>query len=159
MERVSGLISKKVISIDEGCKLGYVLNLAFDSLLKSFDGLIVVDDESENQFFLNTKDILSVGDDCVVVEGKEKLTLDVFSFSNNPIGKEVYDAKGTFFGKVQDVFVDGRKVKKLLTNRCEIPQRYIQKTGDDFVIFGLVKSKESKNKFFQKKIEFRADLW
>ena len=150
MEKISSLISKKVISIEEGSLIGYVLDLVFDEELKTYEGLILVDEESEKTFFLKREDILSVGDDCVMIEDARCLEYDVFARSNNPIGKEVYDNKGACLGRVLEVEVYGKIVKRILTNKCEFPQKYVQKVGENFLIFGLCKRKKKQN-FFEKK--------
>ncbi|MBQ8909026.1 MAG: PRC-barrel domain-containing protein [Clostridia bacterium] len=74
------------------------------------------------------------------------LEFDISSIRNNPIGKSVYDTKGVSLGKVVDVQAAGKNVKKIITNKCEIPQSFIKKSGADFIIFGLSKNnKKRKN--------------
>lgn len=145
MEKISKIISNKVLSIEEGCEAGYVLDVVFDEELKTFEGVKVVDEESENIFFLSRKNILSFGQECIIIENSLLLELEIFSQTNNPIGKNVYDKSGTFLGKVQEVEIAGKNVKKLITNKCEIPPKFIQKSGEDFLLFGLTKNSK-KNK-------------
>lgn len=145
MEKVSSLVSKKVISLEEGKSLGYVLDLVFDDMLKCCQGVIVADDENENTFFLSCKAILSEGEECVMVESERVLEFDISSQSNNPIGKKVYDEKGVNLGTVCDVVVSGKNVKKIITKKCEIPQKYIKKSGINYIIFGIYKNNK-KNK-------------
>lgn len=144
MEKVSEFISKKVISIEDGNLIGYVLNIMFDDQLKIFDGLIVVDEESENTFFLHRKDIVSIGQDCVMIDNANHLQFNISS-SNNPIGKLVYDCQGNMLGKVVDVELIGKQVKKIITTKCEFPQKYIRKAGDNFIIYGLASKKKKEN--------------
>ena len=151
MEKISSLISKKVISLNEGELLGYVLDVVLDVKLQTYEGLIVVDGESENKFFLKRDYIISTGEDCVMIEDSQKLEFEISSKTNNPIGKEVYDGKGVFLGRVLDVEVSGKNVKKILTNKCEFPQKYIQKSGENYIIFGLLKNKKKNNIFESKK--------
>ena len=103
MERIKSIVSKKVISVEEGKLCGYVLDLVFDENMKQFLGLIVVDDETENTYFLNRKDIISQGDDCVMIDGENVLSFDISSVRNNPIGKNIYDINGINLGRVVDV--------------------------------------------------------
>lgn len=138
MEKVSEFISKKIISIDDGNLIGYALNVIFDNDLKTFDGLIIADEENENTFVLNRKDIISVGEDCVMIDNANALQFNISS-SNNPIGKLVYDCQGNMLGKVVDVEIQGKWVKKIITTKCEFPQRFIRKAGDNFLIYGLSK--------------------
>lgn len=146
MEKISGLVSKKVLSLSQGNIVGYVLNIVFDDEIKNFMGCEVVDDESENTFFLNKKDIISVGDECVMIDDSASLQLGFFSASNNPIGKKIYDRKGIYYGRVKEVEIKGKIVKKIITNKCEILPKYIKKIGDDFILFSQEKnSKKQKN--------------
>lgn len=151
MEKASKYISKKVISIDDGNLVGYVLNIIFDNNLKTFEGLIVIDEESENSFVLEKKNILAVGEDCVMIENTFVMKFDISSLSNNPIGKIVYDRQGNMLGRVIEVEILGKNVKKIITNKCEIPQRLICKSGDNFLIYGNP-IKNKKNKSFNQQI-------
>ncbi|MBO5394770.1 MAG: PRC-barrel domain-containing protein [Clostridia bacterium] len=131
-----------------------MLDAVFDESLKIYEGCIVADDETENTFFLKRKDILSSGDDCVVIESSRVLEYDVSSSTNNPIGKEVYNERGVFLGMVTDVCVVGKCVKKIITKRCEIPQKFIKKSGNNYLIFGIFKNNQKKaNKLIFKENE------
>lgn len=157
MEKISSLISKKVISLNDANQIGYVLNVFFDDSIRFFNGLIVIDEESENSFILHKEDIYSVGEDCVMIKDKNMLEFNISSLSNNPIGKTVYDTHGNMLGRVIDVECAGKQVKKIITDKCEFPQRFIRKSGDNFIIFGSqVKQKKKekfKDNFNQKNIE------
>ena len=100
MEKITNYISKKVISLNSASQVGYVLNVQFDQDVKTFTGLIVADEESENTFFLSKENIKAVGN-----------------------------------------------VKKIITDKCEFTQRFIRKSGDDFIIFGCPKKNIKKNNF------------
>lgn len=155
MEKISNFISKKVISIDDGNLVGYVLNVIFDENLKNFQGLIIADEESENVFVLNREDIVSIGDDCVMIDNAVKLQFFISS-SNNPIGKLVYDCHGNMLGRVQDVEISGKSVKKIITDKCEFPQRFIKKAGDNFIIFGTPKKAKETKSFNEQVGEYDA---
>lgn len=154
MEKISSIISKKVISLEEGGAAGYVLDAVFDESLKTFEGCIIADDETENTFFLDRKAILSQGEDCVIIESESVLEYDISSQTNNPIGKEVYDEKGVFLGRVIDAEISGKNLKKIITKKCEIPQKFIKKSGINYIIFGIYKNiKKNKNKLIFKEKE------
>ena len=155
MEKISNFISKKVISIDDGNLVGYVLNVIFDENLKNFQGLIIADEESENVFVLNREDIVSIGDDCVMIDNAVKLQFFISS-SNNPIGKLVYDCHGNMLGRVLDVEISGKSVKKIITDKCEFPQRFIKKAGDNFIIFGTPKKAKETKSFIEQVGEYEA---
>ncbi len=146
MEKITNYISKKVISLDDGDMVGYVLNVFFDENIKTFNGLIVIDEESENEFALPRADIVSVGEDCVMIENSLKLKYNISS-SNNPIGKLVYDAHGNMLGRVTDIEVAGRWVRKIITDKCEFPQRYIRTAGEKYIIYGNPKKKDRVDNF------------
>lgn len=147
MEKISSYISKKVISLADANQVGYVLNVVFDDNIKNFTGLMVIDEESENSFILHKQDLFAVGDDCVMIKDSNVLEFCISSLSNNPIGKVVYDCHGNMLGKVLDVEIDGKAVKKIITDKCEFPQRYIRKSGDNFLIFGSPVKEKKKLKF------------
>lgn len=147
MEKISSYISKKVISLNDANQIGYVLNIVFDDNLKFFTGLIVLDEESENTFILQKSDIKAVGEDCVMVKDSNVLEFYISSLSNNPISKIVYDCHGNMLGKVLDVEIVGKNVKKIITDKCEFPQRFIRKAGDNFIIFGSPIKEKKKLKF------------
>lgn len=147
MKKLNDYISKKVISLDEGNLVGYVVNLVFDDELKIFDGLIVVDEESENTFILDRQHIVSEGDDCVMIENSAKLQFCISSMSNNPINKDVYDGFGNILGRVKEVEAEGKFVRKIITNRCEFTPRFIRKAGDNFIILGRKKVRRDKGSF------------
>ncbi len=150
MEKVSSLVSKKVISLDDASQVGYVLNVIFDDRVKFFTGLIIVDDESENSFVLDREDIYSIGDETIMIKSARALQFNISSITNNPVGKVVYDSHGNNLGRVIDVDIKGKTVKKIITNMCEFPQRFIRKSGENFIIFGAYKSE--KNRSFKEEV-------
>ncbi len=148
MEKITSYISKKVISLESGDMVGYVLNVFFDEKIKTFEGLIVVDEESENSFVLPRADIVSVGEDCVMIDEADKLKFNISS-SNSPIGKLVYDTQGNMLGRVCELEIAGKVVKKIVTDKCEFPQRYIRTAGEKYIIYGSPKKGENKGNFPQ----------
>ena len=150
MEKISKLISKKVIALDSASQVGYVLNVIFDERVKNFTGLIIVDDESENSFVLQREDIHAIGQDTIMIKSVDKMQYNISSATNNPVGKMVYDSQGVCLGRVLDVELQGKTVKKIITNKCEFPQKYIRKSGDNYIIFGLYQKEKPKNDFKEK---------
>ena len=150
MEKVSNLISKKVISLEDANQVGYVLNVIFDDRIKYFTGLIIVDDESENSFVLQKEDIYAIADETVTIKSSNVLQYNISQRSNNPIGKTVYDSRGNNLGKVLDVEINGKVVKRIITDFCEFPQKYVRKSGDNFIIYGAYRK--------EKKKDFKEDL-
>lgn len=146
MEKLSSFISKKIISLKEGNEVGYVLNLAFEEDLKIFKGFIIVDDESEHTFMLRVEKIKKISDECIVINSSSDLEFIIEDESNNPLGKIVYDKEGTNLGRVVDVVVSGKIVKRIITDKCEFLQRYVYANGH-YIIYGN-KDKSSKGSVF-----------
>ncbi len=151
MEKISNIISKKVISLETANQVGYVVNVIFDERVKFFTGLIIIDDESENSFVLKREDIHSMGDDTIMIKSADCLEYNISSNSNNPVGKTVYDSNGNCLGRVCDVELSGKVVKKIITSFCEFPQRFVRKSGDNFIIYGIYK--KEKEKTFKEKVD------
>lgn len=150
MERISKEISKKVISIGSGNIVGYVLNVLFDEELKHIEGYMVVDDESEEVFLLSCQKIKSKSEECFMMDNDDDLEIYISSVFNNPIGKVVYDKNGLNLGKVIDIEHERYCVKKIITTKCEFPSIYLQKAGNDCLIFGKNKKKKPKVLFKSK---------
>ena len=144
MEKISNNISKKVISLNEGEFIGYILDAVFDEDLDSLQGFLVVDDESEETFILNKENIKSVGDDCIMMDSTHNLKRFFDEDTFNPIGKNVYDANGVYLGTVIDVVVQGRAVRRIITDKCEFFKRNIRKIGKNNIIFGKKSLKNTK---------------
>ncbi len=136
MEKISDFISKKVISLREGERIGYILDIVYNENFTMCEGFIVVDEESENTFMLFKNDIKATGEDCIVIESVNVLDINVINTSLNPIGKPVYDKNGLMLGVVKDVIMSSFHIKKIITNKCEIPLRYICKVGRDCIVYG-----------------------
>ena len=144
MEKISNNISKKVISLNEGEFIGYILDAVFDEDLDSLQGFLVVDDESEETFILNKENIKSVGDDCIMMDSTHNLKRSFDEYTFNPIGKNVYDVNGVYLGTVIDVVVQGRAVRRIITDKCEFFKRNIRKIGKNNIIFGKKPLKNTK---------------
>ncbi len=158
MEKVSKIISKKVLTLDNASQVGYVVNVIFDDRVKYFTGLIIVDDESENSFILQKEDIYSMSDEVIMIKSASRLQFNISSKSNNPVGKEVYDCHGNFLGRVIDVELQGKVVKKIITSLCEFPQKFVRKSGDNFLIFGTYQKEKKEVDFKEKVGEYKSDF-
>lgn len=151
MEKISNEISKKVISLSSGNVIGYVLDILFNENLNEINGYIIADEESDEVFFLDYKNSKAESDECFVIEKEDDLEIYISSVYNNPIGKDVYDEKGESLGKVTNVYFDKKHVKRIITTRCEFPICYLQKAGNDCLIFGKKKRKKCNAKRFEQK--------
>ncbi len=164
MEKLSQIISKKVVSLKEACMVGYILNAVFDENYHFIIGYIISDEESEIEKFLSIEDIEIVSEEGVFVSSVFVMQNLIIENDNNPIGKIVYDKKGFCLGRVEECFLENNKLIKLQTNLCEILQKNIFSIGKDFVIFNKNNKnskktiKKYKNKLNYKNIEQKAEI-
>lgn len=152
MKKISQEIGKKIISIDGGIEVGYLLDLAFDESLQKFLGYIIVDKESENEMFISYKD-MKIGECCII--DKTTALLPFSEQSYNPFGKSVYSSDGIFLGIVEDLELKGQKIAKIITNYCEISSKYISAAGD-CLIFSKARHSKSIFKINRPKVEIMA---
>lgn len=152
MERLSDYISKNIISLSSGNIIGYVVDALFDEDTKKIEGFFIVDEESEKTMFLDDKHIISKNEECFVIKDEKDLEISLLDEKNNPIGKTVYDRQGLNLGRVIDVYICKNKIEKLVTTKCEIPTRFIEKLGKNCIIYGKNSKKSTKNSIFNKNI-------
>lgn len=141
MENLSNLISKQVVSIEDSVCVGYILNVVIDADSFVIDGFLVADDESEKVNFLDYKNIFAIND-FVVIKNLDMLSFGENVEPNNPIGKIVLSERGEIIGKVKDVVFDGKKIVKILTDKCEINSKNIANFEGEFLFFNLKKKKK-----------------
>lgn len=139
-------ISKIVVLREAGRKVGYVLDVALDEALRKV-GFFVVDEESENEFFISKKNILSISDEFVLIEDASKLEF-VADRNSSLMNKTVLDVRGHNLGRVQEMIFKGQRCEKIVTEKCEVASRLIRNVGEDFVIVGTKRrAKVNKNEF------------
>ncbi len=151
MENLEMIFGKKVLALRQAEGVGYILNICFDNDLNKLKGFIVIDEESENELFLPLQKVLSFNGECVIIEDVSDCELSLEE-EVNPLGKIVYDSKGVNLGVVERVEIKNKKIDKLITNKCEIKQKYISNFGKEFIIFSLKKQKKLKNNIKNEKI-------
>ncbi len=137
-------ISKRVLLLDGAKEVGYILNVALDENFNR-TGYYMVENESENEFFVDINDIIW-GENVVFVENISKL-LYVEKQTLSVCGKCVFDVFGHDFGVVKYIEFFHNKAKKFVTNLCEIDVRLVECCGD----FVLLKNKKNKKK--EKKVK------
>ncbi len=156
MEKLSEIISKKVISLGDGEEVGYILSPIFEGM--SLRGFNICDNESEMEKFLAVDDIL-FKDSAVFIPSVFCMQNVAVEEGRSPLGKLVYTLEGECLGRVEECFVCKNKLYKLQTNLCEIMQKNIAQIGKDFVIFQKNSKKSLKNsKKSLKKINFSQVL-
>ena len=135
MENVKLLISKKVISL-EGENVGYVLNVVFDGAFKNFLGLAVVDNESEEEFFVDKNDMVANGQDCVVIKSNLNLNPLILLSNITPFDKEIYTDDGLCLGTTKDVIIEGGMTRKIICDKGEILPKNIISIGKSCILVG-----------------------
>ncbi len=132
-------ISKKVVSISDKKCVGYVLKPYIDFKLLKKTGYIVVDEESEQEYFLSYSNIKKI-DDCVLMESVGLLE---YVGESGEFRKKVLSVSGEDFGRVKEYVFQRRLLKKIVTDRCEISARFISDVGEDILFLSFQKKKKS----------------
>ncbi|MBP3619285.1 MAG: hypothetical protein J6J24_01345 [Clostridia bacterium] len=129
-------ISKIVLSLNGGKRIGYVLDIAidFDALEKV--GYYVVDEESESVFLLKDADIVEKKFDYVVIDNEQTLEFCVV-LPKSLIGRQVVSQNGQDFGRVKSLKFYRKKLSKIVTDKCEVLARFVKCFGEDFVLLGF----------------------
>lgn len=143
-------ISKKIFCKDSGRCFGYVLDICLDFEKFEKVGYYVVEEESENEYFLSIEKILSVSSFLIVENETE------FEFVSNQkkslFGKRVVSLKGEDFESVDQLKFVGKRLISICTNKAEMPVKFIRFVGED-VIFVSEKRKVQKRKVESKKTD------
>lgn len=148
MESIKSYISKKIITL-EGDYVGYVLNVVFDNDFKNLLGFVMVDEESEEELFLDKSNIVSFGQDCFVIESATCIKPLILLSSFLPLGKEIFSQEGISLGIVRDVFVGNFITQKVVSDKAEILAKQIVSVGKNCIIIGKKKKQKKENKFPQ----------
>lgn len=150
MKKISDLISKSVYSLSSGAKIGYVLNVEFSSNLDKLLEVIVVDDETEMEGKVEIGQLV-FGRDAIFLKDTSSLSYGYENNYTNPIGKLVFDKKGSNLGVVKDIVIQGKKVICIVTEKLTFAPKNICVNGFDVLIVFGKKQKEPvfnfKNKF------------
>lgn len=145
-------ISKQVISVDDKKVVGYVLKPWIDfSTLKKV-GYIIVEDESEQEYFLKNDNILSENDVILI----QNLTFLEISHFQNEFRKKVYSLSGGDYGVVRDYLFYRNTLRKLITDKAEIGARFISSVGDEVVFVSFKKKKRIFPRFKNEDIKVEA---
>lgn len=143
MEKFIEQIGKRVISLDGAKEIGYILDLYFNDDLK-FVGYIVIDCETENEFFLPLVEVKAAEEHVVIVNNASLQPL--IAENSNPRFKEIISTDGVSLGKVTDVKMTGKKVDTLITEKGELKAKHILCQSKNIIIF-------TKNRKNSKKIK------
>lgn len=144
MENLSSLISKQIVSLEEGKSIGYILNVCIDNDTHKINGFLVCDEEEETLKFLDYKNILCVNN-FALINSISDLSFGETVDANNPIGKIIITGKGEFVGRVLEVIIENNRAVKLITKNCEISPKNIKSFNTDYLFFETKKKKKKNN--------------
>lgn len=134
-------ISKMVISKNDASVVGYVLNIVLDKF--ELVGYVVVDEETESEYFLSRENILCVSDKYLMIKN-----VDDLEFLDQPqqslLGLEVLDDFGVSYGEIIDLKFFKNKCEKIITKKCEILTKNVKNIGKNFVFISFKKKKKEK---------------
>ncbi|MCM1324930.1 MAG: hypothetical protein NC218_12525 [Acetobacter sp.] len=135
MDNLNEQIAKRILSLNEAEELGYVLDICFDDGLKEFLGFVVCDRETENENFIPFTSVKAQNQEYLFVDNVEALEPFFDRQTNNPYRKRVFDNFGIDLGRVNCVVLQGNKIVKLVTDKCELRPQYIFSSGSGYIIF------------------------
>lgn len=110
MYKISGIVSKQVVSLSGAKVLGTVIDVKFDASLKRADSLLLVDCEENDEALLKLplRCVFSLDGDAVVVKNLSAPLESVRAASNSPVNLPCYNQDGKSLGTVKDVEIDER---------------------------------------------------
>lgn len=166
MFKLSEIISKPVLSVYEGVKVGYVKNICFDEKLKKVKGFFVFNDNVENcESFVLLKNVYIVGESAILLKNLSKLTT-MLPEENSPINTSVYSFSGKEAGEVNDAcFDDKLNTICLKTNKeMEIKIEDVVNVGYDVIFYTdnkvkiCIEKMKPKNQNFENNENIKANI-
>ncbi len=140
-------LAKKVVALESGKCLGYVLDVAIDFDKMAKIGYYVVDEETEGEYLLRFDGVQGISD-VVLVSGVTALEF-ITARDKSLVGKEVLGGSGLSFGVVDKLVFEKKKLKKLCTDKCEIAVKLIESVKEDYVFLKEKRKKRRDLKPFQ----------
>ena len=138
-------IAKQVVSVEEKKCVGYVLKPYIDFKNFKKSGYIIVDEETEQEYFVNM-DFVKTSANYLLIESEKNLEL---CGESEELRKKVISDTGEDFGRISNFVFSGKTLKKVITDKCEVGTRNIVDSGDD-VLFVSFKRKKRKFPRFEK---------
>lgn len=149
MEQVTEIISKKIISLEEGVCVGYIFNPMFDFQTLSIYGYLICDESEEVIKFLDIRNILA-NEEFIIIKNSNMLSFGENMQNNSPIGKQIIASNGINLGKIKEINLNGKKINKLITEKGEINPNNISCWEGEYLIFSEKKIKRHKKYNFPK---------
>lgn len=138
MQKVSDIIAKPVYSLYEGLWLGTIIDVCINISNNKIKGLLVLSSDEEQQYFINSSDITSIGGNAIILKNVTKLA-QLDCEINNLINKNALSILGEEWGKIVDIYFDDNyKILSVETNKnIVLPFEKIVNLGQDVVFFAL----------------------
>lgn len=138
-------IAKQVVSIEEKKYVGYVLKPYIDFKTFKKAGYIIVDEETEQEYFVDIE-FVKTSANYLLIESEKNLEL---CGESEELRKRVISDTGEDFGRISNFVFTGKTLRKILTEKCEVGAKNIVDSGDD-VLFVSFKRKRRKFPRFEK---------
>lgn len=148
-------ISKTVIIKENAKRFGYILDVALDTDNFELNGYYVVEEETENEFFVAIKEIVIL-QDCAFVQDVSKLQF-VVNKTDSLMFKKVLSNSGIDLGEVIDLVFYKRRCKKLITSKCEIKTNSVGKVGD-VILLGKKNKMPKTSKFLKTDVDTQVEV-
>lgn len=136
-------ISKIVVDLETGKRIGFVLDVCVDWQTCKKSGWLIVDDESENEYRVLLEDVKQLTDDFLFVENVSVLQFD-FDKNETVVGKIVLDENLQNLGKIERIEFENDRCEKFVTNCAEIKCKKLKFVGQDFVFVDFRKRRACK---------------
>lgn len=117
---------------------GYLLKEVVDFDKKELKGYIVVEYETEQEYFVSTKNISAYAD-VLMATGQADFESVFYDYEYR---KRVISQDGKDFGVIQKYIFKREKLQKICTNLCEIPAKYISGSGSNAVFLSFGRRKK-----------------
>lgn len=122
---VLSLVSKKII--------GNVKSFSVKN--NKIDSIFCFNDSEDTEFSFPTKNILSIGDDLIIIKSENSLSISEEEISDCILGLPVITQKGKKLGLLLDIEIDdGFKIKNLVLQNKKIACEEIDLINNQFIL-------------------------
>lgn len=133
---LSEIISKPILNIYSGKIEGIISDAIMDKTLKKITKFKLFD-EDEEEYYLETQKIYSMGKNMCVIKNSEPLNLVLTQsfLENNPINKKIYSTTGEEIGRITDVEVNEKfEITLLKTEKLSIKPNNILNISENIIV-------------------------
>ncbi len=159
MRNFSNIISKNVICKQSGQLVGFVFDVCICPKTKKVLGWIVCDEESQEDFFVEWKNVENIKD-FVVVKDFSICEKNQILKTCNPLGKKIISSSGLFLGEVLDFEIERKRIVKVVTKFGEIWSKNLHKFDNNIIFFSTkrMRKKKRKHSFQPREIQQKVEI-